>query len=82
MSGLVLTGEQDIFGRGDQNDPVLVAMLGNAVHGRPLFFPATCIDGVNMAVRRAALEENGFPKAFSTISKSARALPGRGASVN
>jgi cellulose synthase/poly-beta-1,6-N-acetylglucosamine synthase-like glycosyltransferase len=58
VSGLVLTGEQDIFGRGDQNDPVLVAMLGNAVHGRPLFFPATCIDGVNMAVRRSALEEN------------------------
>ena len=60
VSGLVLTGEQDIFGRGVQSDPILVAMLGDAVHGRPLFFPATCIDGVNMAVRRSALEENDF----------------------
>jgi hypothetical protein len=58
VSGLVLTQERDIFGRGVQSDPILVAMLGNAVHGRPLFFPATCIDGVNMAVRRSALEEN------------------------
>ena len=60
VSGLVFTGEQDIFGRGVQSDPILVAMLGDAVHGRPLFFPATCIDGVNMAVRRSALEENDF----------------------
>ena len=58
VSGVVLTEGRDIFGRSVRSNPVLVAMLGNAVRGRPLFFPATCIDGVNMAVRRSALGED------------------------
>jgi hypothetical protein len=58
VSGLVLT-EGDICGRDIKKDASVVAMLNDAVHGRPLFFPATCIDGVNMAVRRSALEKSG-----------------------